>query len=82
MASSIGNIFRIADLRKKIFFTIVILICYRIGTFIPIPGINIIALQNQLTASSGDGFSLSDYFDFFSGGAFNNYSIFMLGIMP
>ncbi len=82
MASSIGDIFRIADLRKKIIFTIVVLICYRIGTFIPIPGINIIALQNQLATSGGGGFSLSDYFDFFSGGAFNNYSIFMLGIMP
>ncbi|WGK68913.1 preprotein translocase subunit SecY [Candidatus Haliotispira prima] len=82
MASSISDIFRIADLRKKIIFTLVILICYRIGTFIPIPGINIIALQNELATSSGSGFSLSDYFDFFSGGAFNNYSIFMLGIMP
>ncbi len=82
MASSIVDVFRIADLRKKIIFTLVVLICYRIGTFIPIPGINIIALQNQLATSGGSGFSLSDYFDFFSGGAFNNYSIFMLGIMP
>ncbi len=82
MASSIGDIFRISDLRKKIIFTIIILICYRIGTFIPIPGINIVALQSQLSTTSGSGFSLSDYFDFFSGGAFNNYSVFMLGIMP
>ncbi|MEM9423235.1 MAG: preprotein translocase subunit SecY [Spirochaetota bacterium] len=82
MASSIGDIFRLADLRKKIFFTLVVLLCYRLGTFIPIPGVNIVALQNQLATSGGGGFSLSDYFDFFSGGAFNNYSIFMLGIMP
>ena len=82
MASSIGDIFRITDLRKKIIFTVLVLICYRVGTFIPIPGINIIALQNQLANSGRGGFSLSDYFDIFSGGAFNNYSIFMLGIMP
>ena len=82
MASSIGDIFRITDLRKKIIFTVLVLICYRVGTFIPIPGINIIALQNQLASSGRGGFSLSDYFDIFSGGAFNNYSIFMLGIMP
>lgn len=82
MASTIGDVFRIADLRKKIIFTILVLICYRVGTFIPIPGINIIALQNQLASSGRGGFSLSDYFDIFSGGAFNNYSIFMLGIMP
>ena len=82
MASSIGDIFRITDLRKKIIFTVLVLICYRVGTFIPIPGINIIALQNQLANSERGGFSLSDYFDIFSGGAFNNYSIFMLGIMP
>lgn len=82
MANSIGDVFRIPDLRKKIFFTLAILFCYRVGTFIPIPGVNIQAVRSLTERGTRGGFSLSDYFDFFSGGAFNNLSVFMLGIMP
>lgn len=79
----ISNIFRIPDLRKKIFFTMFILVVYRIGAHIPIPGINIDALEAffaQAAQSSAGG--LLNFFDLFAGGAFKRVTIFALGIMP
>lgn len=77
------DIFRIKDLRDRILFTLGVLVIYRVGTFIPIPGINVSAIQNAITASqAGSGLSITGYLDFFSGGAFSNFSVFMLGIMP
>jgi preprotein translocase subunit SecY len=79
----IVNIFRIPDLRKKIFFTMFILVIYRIGAHIPIPGINIDALEAffaQMSKSGAGGFL--NFFDLFSGGALKRVTIFALGIMP
>lgn len=74
---------RIKDLRDRILYTLGILIVYRIGCVIPIPGINISALKAYFNAqqSSGGG-QIEMFLDFFSGGAFTSFSIFMLGIMP
>jgi preprotein translocase subunit SecY len=75
------NIFRIPELRKRILFTIAILIIYRIGAHIPIPGINVEALKTYFSeASRTAGFM--DFFDLFSGGALKRFTIFALGIMP
>lgn len=79
----ISNIFKIPDLRKKIFFTMFILVIYRIGAHIPIPGINIDALEaffEQTTQSAAGG--LLSYFDMFAGGAFKRVTLFALGVMP
>jgi preprotein translocase subunit SecY len=83
MAGVLTNIFRIPDLRKKIFFTMFILVVYRIGAHIPIPGINIEALDAffaQASKSAASG--LLNFFDLFSGGALKRVTIFALGIMP
>ncbi len=85
MASNpLVDIFRIKDLRDRIFFTIFMLIVFRLGVALPIPGININALKlyfmAQETASTAIG--ITDYIDFFAGGAFKNFSVFMLSIMP
>ena len=83
MANTLVNIIRIKELRDKILFTLFILLIYRIGTQIPVPGINISALKLFLESQSGGGKDpLYDYFNFFAGGAFDNMSIFALGIMP
>ena len=77
------DIFKIKDLRDRILFTLSILIIYRVGTFIPIPGINVSAIQAAInTQQSGGGLSITGYLDFFSGGAFSNFSVFMMGIVP
>jgi preprotein translocase subunit SecY len=77
------NIFRVKDLRDRIIFTMFMLLIFRLGANIPIPGVNINALKIYMTAQEAAGtLGITDYLDFFAGGAFKNFSIFMLGIMP
>ncbi|HOD13509.1 MAG TPA: preprotein translocase subunit SecY [Spirochaetota bacterium] len=80
MSSVVVNIFKVPDLRKRIIFTLIILIVYRIGAHIPIPGIDVDALSKYFTQAQSSG--LLDFFDLFSGGAFKRFTIFALGIMP
>ena len=68
-----------SDLRNRIFFTIFILCIYRLGTYVPIAGIDPVALQ-QVMSSSQKG--LLGMFNVFSGGAIQRMAIFALGIMP
>jgi preprotein translocase subunit SecY len=80
--SAIIQAFKDADLRKKIIFTIVMIIAYRIGAQIPTPGVDyasITAQLRQLTQESGDLYSV---INLFSGGALLQLSIFAIGIMP
>jgi preprotein translocase subunit SecY len=78
------DIFRIKDLRNRILFTLALLVIFRFGATLPTPGINVNALKLYFVAqeSAGGLISVTDYLDFFAGGAFKNFSIFMLGIMP
>jgi len=76
------DIFRIRDLRNRILFTLSVLVVHRIGSIIPVPGIDMGALSRFFSGSGGDGQGIVDYLDFFSGGAFKNFSVFMLGVMP
>ena len=83
--NALVDIFRIKDLRQRLIFTFAVLMVFRIGATIPIPGINVNALKlYYLTAqsSSNGAIGLADYIDFFAGGGFKNFSVFMLGIMP
>jgi preprotein translocase subunit SecY len=83
MASNvIVDIFRIRDLRERIIFTFLMLVIFRLGATIPIPGINVNALRLYFQAQAGSGLSVTEYLDFFAGGAFSRFSVFMLGIMP
>ncbi len=76
MFSTISNIFKVVDLRKKIIFTMLMLVVFRIGSFIPVPNIDSGALAN-LTERDFLGL-----LNTFSGGALQNFSIFAMGIMP
>ncbi len=80
LIETIKNIFKIEELRKRILYTLGLLLIYRFGSFVVIPGID----PNQLAAleSQVEGNGLMGLLDIFSGGAFSNASIFALGIMP
>jgi preprotein translocase subunit SecY len=74
--------FRIKELRERILFTIGMLFVFRIGAVFPIPGINVRELSRYFMDQANTGNPIVDYLDFFAGGAFSNFSVFMLGIMP
>lgn len=76
---TIKNIFKIEDLRKRIIYTLAILLVYRAGSFVVIPGIDPSQLAN-LKSQTSEG--LLGLLNMFSGGAFGNASIFALGVMP
>jgi len=78
MWERVQNIFKIPELRKRIFFTLGIFLIFRFGSFIPIPGINMGALANSPIFQTG-AFGLMNVF---AGGALERMSIFALGIMP
>lgn len=77
--SSFQNIFKIEELKRRLFFTFGLLAVYRIGAHIPTPGINGEELSKFLTERGG---ALMGFFDMFSGGALSRVTIFALGIMP
>ena len=77
--SDFVNIFKVPELRKRLLFTGLILIVYRIGAHIPTPGIDAAALGDIFARAGG---TLFGFFDLFSGGALRRASIFALGIMP
>lgn len=79
MLGTFQSVFKIEELRKRIFYTLSLLVVYRIGGHIPTPGIDASVLQSFFAGSSG---TLLGMFDMFAGGAFQKATIFALGIMP
>ena len=79
MSNTLVDMMRMKDIRKKVLITLGLLAVSRIGAVIPVPGINPVAVLNYFEASAN---SFTEYLNFFSGGAFSYYSIFMLGVMP
>ena len=78
---TIQNIFKIEELKKRIVYTLLLILVYRIGCFIVLPGIDAAALaESSLAKNSQEG--LVGLLNMFSGGAFGNASIFALGVMP
>jgi preprotein translocase subunit SecY len=80
MLSRLRNMFRVADLRNKIFFTILIIAVYRLGAHLPVPFVDFSAIQDLQDQSENTG--VVGFLDLFSGGAITNVAIFFLGIMP
>ena len=77
------NMFKVKELRSKLFFTLLILAVVRLGSVLTIPGINAtLLLQYFDTLASGAESAFASYMDFFAGGAFERFSVFMLGVMP
>jgi preprotein translocase subunit SecY len=74
-----GNIFKIPELKKRIYVTLALLVVYRVGVHVPTPGIDGAALATFFAGKKG---TLLGLFDMFSGGALERLSVFALGIMP
>jgi preprotein translocase subunit SecY len=79
LLEGLGSVSKIPELQRRILFTILLLAVYRIGVYIPTPGIDNVALLAYFEHTKGSLFGLMDMF---AGGAFSNFSIFALGIMP
>jgi preprotein translocase subunit SecY len=77
--SNVKNIFKVEDLRNKIFFTFMIVAMYRVGAAIRVPGVDPLAIDQLEEGAQNGALGL---FNLFSGGAFESFSIFALGIMP
>ncbi|HYN52107.1 MAG TPA: preprotein translocase subunit SecY [Thermoleophilaceae bacterium] len=80
MLKTFLNAFRVADIRKKLAFTAGMLALYRIGAYIPAPGINIDAVEQ--IAENFSGSNVLGFLNLFSGGSLQRFAIFALGIMP
>jgi len=78
--TKIGNIFKVTELRNKILFTLAMLLIYRLGVSLRVPGVDAQAVSQLREASKSQG--ALGFLNLFSGGAFGSFSIFALGIMP
>jgi preprotein translocase subunit SecY len=79
LGSGFGNILRTSELKKRIIFTLALLVVYRVGVHVPVPGIDSLALAEIFARAKG---TILGIFNMFSGGALERLSVFALGIMP
>ena len=78
MFGSLGDIFRLPDLKRRIYFTLFILFIFRLGAYIPSPGVDRAAMANLFASGGG----IMDFLNLFSGGALSRFGIFSLGVAP
>ncbi len=78
MIETLRNAWKIPDLRKKIMFTLTMIVVYRLGSQIPVPGIDRLVIEQMFQGNAG----ILDFFDLMSGGAFQSFTIFALSIYP
>ena len=78
LLNNVAKAFKIPEIRRKLIFTLLMLVVFRIGSSIPVPGIDRDVLAQTFSGDAG----LLDLFDLFSGGAFSNFTIFALSITP
>jgi preprotein translocase subunit SecY len=78
MLGGLVNAFRAGDLRKRVAFTAIMLALYRLGAHLPVPGVNVAAIQ-RIFQQQGSAFN---FLDLFVGGAFSRFAIFALGVFP
>jgi preprotein translocase subunit SecY len=78
--SNLKNVFKVVDLRNKILFTVAMIVIYRFGVAIRVPGVDHLAVEQLRSSARNQG--AIGFLNLFSGGAFESFSIFALGIMP
>ena len=78
-ANPLATLGKLGDLKRRLWFLVGALVVYRVGTFIPVPGIDPAELAKLFQQTKG---GILDMFNMFSGGALSRFSIFALGIMP
>ncbi|HEY8496583.1 MAG TPA: preprotein translocase subunit SecY [Limnochordales bacterium] len=79
MLDALRNALRIPELRRKILYTLGLLAVFRIGSFVPVPGVNAAALAEQLGVAGGNIFG---FLNLFSGGALGRFTVFAMGVNP
>ncbi len=79
MLETVRRAFKIEDIRKRIFYTFIMLVVIRFGSLLPTPGVNPTYIQNFFASQTGDAFN---FFDAFTGGSFTQMSVFALSITP
>ncbi len=79
MLDALRNALRIQDLRRKLLYTMGLLVVFRIGSFVPVPGVNAAALAEQLGVAGGNIFG---FLNLFSGGALGRFTVFAMGVNP
>ena len=77
MFSTLRNAWKVPDIRKKMIYTVMMLLVYRIGAHVPVPGVDVAEVARQVS-----GNMLGQYIDLFAGGALTGFSLFALGIVP
>lgn len=84
MFNTLRNAWKVPDIRKKILYTLLMLLVYRIGAHVPTPGVNVTFIQDAIygTGAADSGNLLGQYIDLFAGGALSRLSLFALGITP
>jgi preprotein translocase subunit SecY len=82
MYNALQRIFQLPELRTKIYFTLFMLAIYRVGGFIPVPGLNSEVALSYFRHATGGGQNLFQLVDIFSGGAFSQMTVFALGVVP
>lgn len=80
--ATLRNAWRIKDIRRKLLFTLAMLLVYRLGSFVPIPGIDSSWIRENILGEQQGGGGLFGLFNVFTGGALSNFSVFAMGIMP
>ena len=78
MFKTIKNALKTPDVRKRLFYTLILIILFRLGCYITVPGVNTITLNNAMSSSNG----IVGFIDIISGGAFSRFSIFAMSISP
>lgn len=79
LATELGKLGRLTELKQRLLFVLGAIIVFRLGTFVPVPGIDPVALAKMFESQRG---TILDMFNMFSGGALGRFSVFALGIMP
>ena len=77
MFKTIKNALKTPDVRKRLLYTLLLIVLFRLGCYITVPGVNVIALNEAMTTNGIAGF-----IDLISGGAFSRFSIFAMSISP
>ena len=78
MFKTIKNAIKTPEIRKKLLYTLLLIVVFRLGCFITVPGVNSVALSNAMGGSEG----IAGLIDMISGGAFSRFSIFAMSISP
>ena len=78
MFKTIKNALKTPDVRKRLIYTLILIVLFRLGCYITVPGVNTIVLNEAMTSSNG----IAGFIDIISGGAFSRFSIFAMSISP